>query len=645
MSTEMVSPMANGGGREPALSMGVRAALFAVALTAVTLAACQKDATPDPFIGPSELGLSLTLSASPDVLPLDGASQSLVTILARDGAGQVIANITVRLQIRFGGVLQDIGQLSARTLVTGADGAAIATYTAPLGGDVDSGAVVEIVVTPVGDNFGNAVGRTLLIRLVPPGIVIPPASFTAGFSFTPSSPAEFQDVLFGTACPAGSTTNCVNDPGGQVVSYAWDFGDGTTGSGSTPTHVYDAPSTYTVTLTVTDPYNRSATATRQLTVFSGGAPSASFTISPTNPNLGETVFFNASASSAPAERTIVSYAWEFGDGATASGVNVSHEFDVAASYNVTLTVTDSRGAVGSFTRSVTVTTSQPVASFIFSPNAPAVNASVFFDASASRATVAGRTLVAYDWVFGDGSTGSGKTTSHSYAFASTFNFTLTVTVRVGDKGVANGSITVGGTGAIPVSSFTVSPSPTTVGVNTVTDASGSTPAPGETIVRYDWDFGETSARFQCPGDASCGDQNRTFAYQYQNAGTYTINLTVTDSSTQTATSAETIIVNAGTDPTASFIFSPTSPGTTTVVQFNAGASSASSGRTIAGYTWNFGDGTTGTGATTTHTFATAGVYNVELTVTDSTGATGTSVSQVTVSAASGGAPTAPLVPV
>ena len=56
------------------------------------------------------------------MLTLDGASQSLVMILARDGSGQVVANVTLRLQIRYAGTLQDFGQLSARTLVTGLDG-------------------------------------------------------------------------------------------------------------------------------------------------------------------------------------------------------------------------------------------------------------------------------------------------------------------------------------------------------------------------------------------------------------------------------------------------------------------------------------------------------------------------------------------
>ena len=239
----MVKVMMDGAARLRGLSFRARVALFAVALAAVTLPACQQDATPDLFIGPSELGLSLTLSASPDVLPLDGASQSLVSILARDGSGQVVANVTLRLQIRVGGTLQDFGQLSARTLVTGQDGRALATYTAPLDtSGVDSQTQVEILVTPVGDNYASAVQRSLAIRLVPSGTVVPPFSLTAGFRFTPSSPVKFQVVRFETNCLSATDTNCVRGP---VATYAWDFGDGSTASGSTATHTYSSALTFT----------------------------------------------------------------------------------------------------------------------------------------------------------------------------------------------------------------------------------------------------------------------------------------------------------------------------------------------------------------------------------------------------------------
>ena len=420
------------------MRLRARVALFAVALVALTLPACQKDATPDPFVGPSELSLSLTLSASPDVLPLDGASQSLVSILARDGSGQVLPNVTLRLQISFGGVLQDLGQLSARTLVTGQDGRALATYTAPLGGSEDPGLQVDILVTPVGDNFANAVARALTIRLVPGGVIIPPFTIGSGFRFTPTGPVEFQEVLFQTDCLSTSDTNCVTDPG-AVATYAWDFGDGTTGSGPTATHTYSSQSTFTAVLTVTDGFSRSTSESRSVTVGSGGTPTANFTHSPTGPRVGDSVL-NASASTAPAGRSIVSYDWQFGDGDTASGVTVTHEFSAALAYSVSLTVTDDQGKTDTQTRTVAVVTGTPT----------------------------------------------------------------------------------------PL--FSVTPSPTAVGIATIVDAARSTPTSGATITSYAWNFGDTTATTTCPGGAGCvAATPHLLSHTYTSAGTFVITLTVTDS--------------------------------------------------------------------------------------------------------------------
>ena len=431
-----------GGGRD--LSMRARVALFAVALAAVTLPACQQDATPDPFVGPSELGLSLTLTASPDVLALDGASQSLVTILARDGSGQVVANVTLRLQIRFGGTLQDVGQLSARTLVTGQDGRAVATYTAPLDlSGVDTQAEVEILVTPGGDNYTSAVPRSLTIRLVPSGTVLPPFSLTAGFRFTPSDTdlTVLQDVLFETNCVSASDTNCVTGP---VVSYAWDFGDGNTASGPTATHVYSSASTFAVTLTVTDSYNRSTSASQTVTTTAGPTPTATFSFSPSAPNITTRVRFDATLSTAPPGRTITAYDWDFGDGVTKTGVISNNSFSVAGEYAVKLTVTDSAGVTDTTSRFVTVVVGAPTPVFVFSPTDPAPSTAVQFNASESSA-VTGRTIVSYAWDWGDGTpTGTGVTTSHTFGPASvTYNVTLTVTDSAGATGTKTEEVKVG----------------------------------------------------------------------------------------------------------------------------------------------------------------------------------------------------------
>jgi PKD repeat protein/subtilisin family serine protease len=168
----------------------------------------------------------------------------------------------------------------------------------------------------------------------------------ARFTFSPANPLVNQWVTF------DATSSY--DPDGSIVSYSWDFGDGATATGSRVTKRYSAAGTYTVTLTVTD--NRGATnsASQTITVTSPNQPPvASFTFSPANPNPGDTVTFDASASSDP-DGSIVSYSWNFGDGNTASGVTASHVYSAAGTYTVTLAVTDNQGATATTQKTIQV---------------------------------------------------------------------------------------------------------------------------------------------------------------------------------------------------------------------------------------------------------------------------------------------------
>lgn len=152
--------------------------------------------------------------------------------------------------------------------------------------------------------------------------------------------------------------------------------------------------------------------------------------------------FNAAASSDP-DGTITSWAWTFGDGGTASGVSVSHAYDTAGTYTVTLTVTDSGGLTASDTASVTVTNRPPVAA-AGPDRSVAAGSAVAFDGSGSDD--ADGTIASYRWAFGDGTTATGRTASHAYASAGTYTVTLTVTDNQGATGTDSAVITVGGGG-------------------------------------------------------------------------------------------------------------------------------------------------------------------------------------------------------
>ena len=238
----------------------------------------------------------------------------------------------------------------------------------------------------------------------PPPNVPPIAAFT--------SSASYLNAAF--------NANGSSDPDGSIASYAWDFGDSTTGTGVTPSHTYSDGGTYQVQLTVTDNRGGATSVTHGLTVVANQVPVAAFT--PTCTNLG--CSFDGSAS-ADADGSIASYAWTFGDGATGTGPTATHTYAVAGTLTVSLTVTDDQGATGAISQSVTVTAppAQPP-SVSYKQNCTYLACT--FDGSASAAKD-GATITAYAWDFGDGTTGIGVTPSHTYAAPGPYVVTLTVT--------------------------------------------------------------------------------------------------------------------------------------------------------------------------------------------------------------------------
>ena len=143
-----------------------------------------------------------------------------------------------------------------------------------------------------------------------------------------------------------------SDPDGTISSYAWNFGDNTTGTGATPQHTYAAAGTYSVTLTVTDNAGATNAVTKPVTVTAAAGnqpPVAAFTSS----SLDLTVSVDGSGSSDP-DGTIASYTWAFGDGSSGTGVTSSHTYAAAGSYQVTLTVKDDKGATTALTKPVSV---------------------------------------------------------------------------------------------------------------------------------------------------------------------------------------------------------------------------------------------------------------------------------------------------
>jgi len=310
-----------------------RVAAAVLAAMALAVSGCTLDKQDAPsLIGPSGPALSLLITATPDVLPRDGTSMSTVTIRARDPEGKPV--IGQRLVVGT-----SAGTLSQTEVTTDSNGTATFGLIAPANSQGVTSAL--ITATPIGTNFDNSASRTLSVALSGPSVP------TASYTFSPSSPGQYDLVVF-----TGSST--LDGSACSTCSYAWDFGDSSTATGQTATHRYGARGSYVATLTVTSAAGVKATSSKTISIGAAQAITAAITVSPTNPKVGDTVYFDGRGSTTPDGVSISSYAWDFGNGGTATESTASTTYDKARIFTVRLTVTDTLGRTGTTTTTVTV---------------------------------------------------------------------------------------------------------------------------------------------------------------------------------------------------------------------------------------------------------------------------------------------------
>ncbi|MBA7539751.1 hypothetical protein ES705_32036 [subsurface metagenome] len=334
------------------------------------------------------------------------------------------------------------------------------------------------------DGAGHSISKSVTVNLpaIQPGIDFEPP--TAVINVTPgTSGAEPFTVIFDAY---GST----DDRG--IASYAWDFGDGTTATGVMPAaHTYTDSGEYFVKLTVTDYFGNVGIALVTITVGEAGAPTAVINVIPST--TGEepfTAYFDASGSSVVSDCgscSIVSYAWNFGDGTTDTGLTTSHEYTDAGIYIVVLTVTDSNGNTGYTSLAITVNeVSIPIAVIAVTPSTIGEEPfTVYFDASQSSSSYS---IVSYSWIFGDGGIGTGLAPIHEYTAVGTYTVILAVTDSNGNTGYTSLAITVYEAGVpstitLQATPPTITGSGTSLITATVKDAGGD-PVTDGTVVTF-----------------------------------------------------------------------------------------------------------------------------------------------------------------
>ena len=270
----------------------------------------------------------------------------------------------------------------------------------------------------------------------------PTATFSAPANTCLGSPTVFIDQ---------TTAN-----GGTISSWLWTFGDGQTSTAQNPSHTYTTTGNYNINLTVTNSNGCTATATAQ-TIHIGAVPVASFSY--TSPDC-VTNAITLTDNSTTAEGSIVSWAWDYGDGSSdtkTTNVAFQHTFTATGVYPVKLTVTTNSGCVTTISKNITVNP-LPVVNF-GTPDVCLADASAMFTDST---TIADNTNIqfTYLWNFGDPNaniahpnTSILKNPSHKYTQAAIYQVTLTVTSNNGCTSSITKSFTVNG--SIPVAAFNV----------------------------------------------------------------------------------------------------------------------------------------------------------------------------------------------
>jgi PKD repeat protein len=348
-------------------------------------------------------------------------------------------------------------------------------------------------------------------------------------------------------------------------------------------HAFSGSGVHSVELRVTD----ATEAEHRLERTVGIPPEAAFTYACANAT--RTCDFDAAATS----DGVVSFRYELGDGTIQEGagdpgaVIVRHGYATSGRFDVTLVVWDGDGQEDSVTHEVNLT---PVPDF-------AASCSPETRTCELDASISSPLMTLYDWSFGDGSRGTGVQAAHTYATSGVYTVVLTVVDPAGQIEAVAKPVAL-----LPRAAFSVQCDPE---ARTCTfDGSASTPG-----VSHGWDFGDGTPV------ASGPVQEHT----YPTSGLFTVTLTVTDASGQTASSAQSVVI----PPVAAFTVSCDS----LRCAFDAGGSSP--GVTL--YTWSFGhDGQSGAGVAPIHVFPDAGEYDVSLTVRDGAGQTVTTTRTVSV---------------
>jgi PKD repeat protein len=422
------------------------------------------------------------------------------------------------------------------------------------------------------------------------------------------------------------------DPDGQISQYEWLMGDGQRlGTGKQMSFTFNQPGEHEIILVIKDNLGAEAQISKRVKVdsststapteISNQAPVAKLMFEPKSGPAPLQVKLNNTGSYDP-DGSITHCEWQASNGQKSHGCNTEMHFASASSYQITLIVTDDNGLSNIAEGTINVTEPEiqiklpPTALMNVSPKngtAPLtvmLNGNNSFDSDGS--------ITQCEWQLPAKESVFGCNTQMTFQEAGSYNLTLIVTDNDGLLGSVSDIITVNEVpGISPIAQMSLNPkngiAPLTVTLNgnNSVDSDGS-------IVKCEW---------QVPGKPLAS--GCTTEMTFDNAGTYTITLTVTDNDGLTATTTEQVTVQAQTPPVANLNISPTTGNAPLTLTLDGNASFDADG-SISKCEWQIPGKSSISGCRTQITLDNAGNYNITLTVTDNSGLTASDSATVTV---------------
>ncbi|MDF1676282.1 MAG: PKD domain-containing protein [Vicingaceae bacterium] len=438
--------------------------------------------------------------------------------------------------------------------------------------------------------MSNTCGTTSFdITIVP----APTANFSApgigGASVCPGQPVTFTD----TSTPV---------PGSNIVSWEWDFGDGSPlVNTQNPTHTFPLnPLSYNVTLTVTDANGCSTVLTQTINF---GGPTADFNA--LNVCDGNAINFNNASTPAA---TITNWSWDFNNDGIVDNTqqNPSYSYPGPGSYQVELMVEANGGCKDSIVKTVVV---NPNPTANFNANNECLGTAVTFN---DMSLVATGNIIGWAWDFGDNSpVNNTQNPSYGYAAAGLYNVTLTVT---SDSGCTNNITIPIEVYSNPIAEFSADTA--CAGFNT-SFADLSTAGSGGNVTNWEWDF---------DNDNNPDDFTQNPSYIFPGPGTYPVNLSITD--VTGCVHDTTINISVSPQPTADFTFTNECFGTLSTFT----DVSLPNGGIISNWSWDFdNDGIVDNiNQNPTNAFPAPGSYTTELHIETALGCVDSITKTVTV---------------